>query len=94
MHTTLNRRARDAEGGRRGGQPIQMMQCHAHPAGNILRSIENAQDKGRLFEQLLLDQAASDGRSNSGEGAGRALSVYIGDSASDVLPMLAVRAFC
>eukprot|EP00887_Chlorella_sp_A99_P000146 scaffold16.g146.t1 len=46
--------------------------------GNMKRRCECAADKGRLVEELLLDQAASFG--TSGEGA----SVYIGDSMTDV----------
>lgn len=60
------------------------------------RRVECARDKGRLFQQLLsLGRLASSGSGSggsTGSGAGtgqQGASVFVGDSATDVLPLLA-----
>lgn len=60
--------------------------------GDIRRSVQNATDKGKLFELLLLAGAAASpaGAATAADSPG--LSVYVGDSTSDLLPMLAVGA--
>ncbi|GMH40121.1 hypothetical protein BSKO_08025 [Bryopsis sp. KO-2023] len=50
--------------------------------GEIKRSLECADDKGRVFDELLLDEATSRGEQ-------RGKSVYIGDSPTDLLALLA-----
>ena len=69
--------------------------------GDILRNVENARDKGLLFDELLLteaSQAAGAIRRNgnmNGNGIGstgtKACTVFVGDSMSDILPLLQVR---
>ncbi|PSC75210.1 thiamine biosynthetic bifunctional enzyme chloroplastic isoform C [Micractinium conductrix] len=53
--------------------------------GNIRRRCECAGDKGRLLDDLLLDLAAA------GEG-GSGISVYIGDSMTDIPPLISADA--
>lgn len=54
--------------------------------GNIKRRCECAGDKGRLLDDLLLDLAAA------GEGPEAGISVYIGDSMTDLPPLISADA--
>ncbi|CAD7705109.1 unnamed protein product [Ostreobium quekettii] len=51
--------------------------------GDVTRSVECADDKGRAFDDILLDEMSREGRDPHG------WSVYIGDAPADILPLLA-----
>lgn len=75
-------------------------------SGAISGSVQGATDKGLVFEDVLLEEACRTPRdayqggqeeagssrrsSSGGGGGGRSLSVYVGDSTSDLLPLLGV----
>jgi hypothetical protein len=79
------------------GQPQQQQQLEIHAnelawgpngvsTGNIQREIQCGRDKGRVMEDLLQQHRSS---SSSSSGA----VVYVGDSSSDILPLIKVRIF-
>jgi hydroxymethylpyrimidine kinase/phosphomethylpyrimidine kinase/thiamine-phosphate diphosphorylase len=59
--------------------------------GELLRRLECARDKGRLFGKLTAaEQQQRQQQQERGVGGGeRGVTVYVGDSATDVLPLLA-----
>ncbi|KAK9829096.1 hypothetical protein WJX72_003863 [[Myrmecia] bisecta] len=79
-----------AENGRMTGKTASELMVHANElrykdgvsTGDIARSVQCAIDKAEVLDRLLLKKAAA----SNGQAEG--LSVYIGDSASDIAPLL------
>jgi hypothetical protein len=58
--------------------------------GALRRTVECARDKGALFTRLVAAEAAAGAASgNAAGGSQRGVSVFVGDSATDVVPLLA-----
>jgi hypothetical protein len=57
--------------------------------GGLARAVECARDKGALFTRLAAAEAAAAGGRGGGGGGGEGATVYVGDSATDVVPLLA-----
>jgi 2-hydroxy-3-keto-5-methylthiopentenyl-1-phosphate phosphatase len=75
-------------------QQQQQLEIHANElawgpngvsTGDIQREIQCGRDKGRVMEDLLQQHRSSSSSSSSGA------VVYVGDSSSDILPLIKVR---
>ena len=70
--------------------------AHGSSTGKLQRQIENGRDKLRVLKELIARNRNSTTSSTKGPASASTRSggavVYVGDSASDILPLLEVRA--